>query len=581
RRARARAQALGRLELVAQARVVLSTTVAAQALLRRDVDAEGARRRADEALTTALDAVADAAAAADAGAWRDRAELRGRAKGAVANALETRAQLPGDPRDRDADFKAATAAWQETTALAPRLFEAWWRLGQLLLTTGGPSRSGEAAAALEHALALRPDDPDTVGMLVVALTNAGREAEAKVVFDAASRRLGTPRELRLVDLRLSIARDDVEGAERKYAALAHLFPGDAEARGVYLDFRRRIADAAAASARLSREPADFEKALRLYDKAIEAGAAEADLHVGAADVLLMLGRFHDARVRYGKAREAAQGAAWMKNLEARAGVLEAVTEERAGRPAEAARAVAEVVRLAPPRLDVGFLVLDEEARRAAPAAGRRPRRPDLERAAAEALLRGIALLVAGDEDAGAARLGEAVALAGVEVPAGSRAAQVVDTARLLRALLRGRHADLAGGARRDLDALARKSPDDPLVAYHRLVVDRTEATARGPHRRRDRRRAGPRGGARALDAVAERARALADRPDLAWPGLRCSRRKSTERGESTAVLGRLNAAAVRFPDVPAVRSAARPRCTRRCPSRAASARRSCARRSAS
>ncbi|MBL9086921.1 MAG: hypothetical protein JNM10_07235, partial [Planctomycetia bacterium] len=553
RRAVANATALGRLELVAQARVVLSTTVAAQALLRRDVDPDGARRLANDAVSVALDAVTDAGAAADAGAWRDRDELRGRAKGAVANAFETRAQLPGDPRDREADFQAAMLAWRETTVLAPRLYEAWWRLGQLLLTTGGPSRSGEAAAALERARALRPDHPDTVGMLVVALTNAGREAEAKVVFDAASRRLGTPRELRLVDLRIAIARDDVAGAERRYQALAHLFPGDAEARTLWLDFRRRLAEGAAAGARLSRDRADFEKALELYDRAVEAGAGEAEVHLGAADVLLMLGRFRDARLRYGKAREAAAGARWIKNLEARAGLLEAVTEERAGRPAEAARVVAEVVRLGPPRLDVGFLVLDEEARRALPAAEAVLGPPTSERAAAEALLRGIALLVGGDEDGGAARLAEAVALAGVELPADSRAAKVVDTARLLRAMLRGRHADLPG-ARRDLDALARRAPDDPLVTYHGLVVDRTEATARARIAAGTDDEAALAAARAALDAVATRARALADRADLPWAGpALLAAEIDLERGESTAVLGRLNAAALAFPEVPAVR----------------------------
>jgi len=553
RRAVASATAVGRPELVAQARVLLSTSVAAQALLRRDTDPDGARRRADDAVRLAIESLDDAEAAARAGGPLERDELRGRAKGAVANALETRAQLPGDPRDRDADFRAATTAWQEATALAPRLHEAWWHLGQLLLTTGGPAKSGEAAVALARALDLRPDDVETVGMLVVALTNAGRDVQAQAVLEDARSRLGSPRALRVVELRIAMSRDDVVRAARQYEGLVREQPGDDEVRALYGGFRRRRAETAAAAARLSRDPADFQAALLEYEQALAAVGRDPDVHLGAGDVLLMLSRFRDARLRYGQARAAARGAAWIKNLEARAGLLEAVVEEEAGRPEAAARVVAEVLRLEPPRLDVGFLVLDEEARRARPAAEAvlGEAGPDL--AAAQALLRGLALVVAGDETAGAARLNEAVARAGTSVPPGSRTAQIVDAARVLRALVSGRHADLAG-ARRELDALAARDPADPLVAYHRLLVDRTEATARARIAAATDDAAALAAAQASLADVAARARALADRPDLPWAGpALLAAELDLERGESTAVLGRLNTAATRFPDVPSVR----------------------------
>lgn len=550
RRGLASATALRRPELALRARLLLSTALAARAGL---VTRDGAAF-ADAALGAAVAAVEDARAL-ERSPWlaESPARILALARSAVATALETRARMTADPRAAEEDFAGAVDTWRKVVADDPTSWAGWRNLGNLLARRGEAALP-EAADALGKAVELAPQDVETVGFLVRVLMRQGRDAEAKRVFDAASRRLGAPRALRRVQARLAAEVGDPEAGDRRLEELLAEDPTDAETRGLLHATRKARAEATAAAARVSRDPEELRKALVAWDRALAAGPGDADLELGAGDTLLMLGRFGEARTRYGRARALARDAGWVRSLEGRAAVLEAVDAERRGDPAAAARALAEGVRADPPRLDVGFLMLlDEEVRRLRPAADAVLGAASPELAAAEALLRGVALLVGGDERAGAERLGEAVLRGGTRVEPGSRTADVVGAARLLRAVADGRHAQLAA-ARRELEALAAAAPDDPLVAYHRLVVDRVEAQARLAIAEGGGDAPAAEAARQALLGVAERAAALAARPGLPWAGpALLSAELDLARGESARVLARLNDAAARFPDVPAVR----------------------------
>lgn len=544
------AAALSRPELMLRGRLLLSTALAARAA---SLGADG--------LPVAQQAVEEALLAVEQGQavvrspWlaEDPKVVASLSSSAVATAFETRARLATDVRSASEDFGRAIDAWRAAARDDPRSWAAWRNLGNLLAAVGGESRLDEAIDALARAVDLRPHDVGTVVQLVTALTKRGRDAEARAVFDAASARIGATRPLRRVRAHLQASVGDPEAGDRALDELHQEDPSDAETRSLLLALRRRRAEEALAAARLSNDRADLERARSLYERALELGREDREVHLGLADTLLLLGRYRDARLRYGKARVAAAGAAWIKNLEARAAVLEAVAHEHAGRPDEAARALAEAIEQGPPRLDLGFVVLEQEALRAREAAAAVLATDDVDRPAAVALLRGMALLVGGDELAALRRLNEAVLAAGARVAPGSKAARIAALARLLRATVRGRHADVVG-ARVELEALLQAAPDDPLVAFHALLLDRTEATARV--RIAD---AGedPDGLARAQDALASvgtRARALAERGDVPWPGpALLAAELDLERGEGAAVLSRLNVAAQRFPDAASVR----------------------------
>jgi tetratricopeptide (TPR) repeat protein len=146
--------------------------------------------RLDTALAEARTAVAEAESL-DRNPWvkGDPRQVRAAAHSAVGQALETRARLAEDPVTAREGFVSAIAAYRRATEADPTAFDAWTNLGNLLAATGGEAGLESAAAALRRAAALRPDHVDTIGQLVTVLVKQGRDAEAKLVFDEASRRL--------------------------------------------------------------------------------------------------------------------------------------------------------------------------------------------------------------------------------------------------------------------------------------------------------------------------------------------------------------------------------------------------------
>ena len=540
REAARRADALDRPELASQAFALVARTAAEL-------------RRPDEALEAAVDAVRRAERAGRS-AWAPKgpAALRADAEVATALAIEARFAASADRRATVEDVLAAEKAWRRAVAADPRDAEAAAGLGRLLAARGGEARLAEATESLRRAVALAPDDVATVAYLVRVLVRSGRDTEAKALYDATSRRLGAPRVLRLADARLAVEIGTPDDAERKLAALLAEDPADPEARALRLVLRRRVAREALAAAQLSRDPADMRRAVEAFDRAAEAAPGDPELAVGAGDALLALNRFLDARRRYAHARTLAGGAPWIAVLEARAGVLEACALDALGQGAEAARSMAEVVRAAPPRIDLGYAELEAETERLRPAADAvlGPASQDLP--AAQALLRGAALFVGGDEKGARAALEASRSTYGAPPPAGSRAAAVHDAATLLLGIATVRRADVAG-ARALLAPLQARRPDDPLVAYHLLLVDRLEASARRRIAEGSGDEAGAAAARAALEAATRGAVALATRTDVTWPGPGLlAAELDLERGDQPAALRRLNELTARFPGAPSV-----------------------------
>ena len=482
----------------------------------------------------------------------DPAEVRGAAHAARGQALETRARAASDARAASEDFAAARAAYAEAVAADPGSFDGWRNLGNLLVV-GGEAGLEEGARALRKAAALRPDDADTAAFLVRVLYRQGKPAEAHRLYEETSRRLGAPRVLRKAYARLTSEVGEAEEAERLRAALLAEDGADGETRALLAAHRRRRGTERLAEARTSGDLEKARAAVEAFDGAVEAFPDDVEAHVGAGDALLLLSRFADARDRYGLARRAAPDQRWLRSLEARAGALAAAWMSHLGRSEDAARAFATVVRLSPPRVDLGYQALEAEIGWLVPAANaiEAPGEGGLERALGVACLEGAALLVGGDEDGARDVLARGAALLGAPPPVDSALGRLHDACHLLLGVVRGRRADVAG-ARNELEPVARRRPGDPVVAFHLLLLDRLEATAR----RRIAEGAADAEGLAAATAKVEVVSLAADAlsksgPPWPGPGLLASE-TDNERGDFVAALQRLAALSERFPDAASV-----------------------------
>jgi tetratricopeptide (TPR) repeat protein len=470
----------------------------------------------------------------------------------------------GDALQALGELEPAAQAYREAVSARPDDADAQWKLGNLLAATAADARIGtdvdpqahadrlralaEAAIALRRAHDLRPGRPEVAATLVGVLFNLQRDDEANRTFEEAVRRIGPHPDLLLVRARLRRARGETKQAVAEAEDVARRHPGFLPARRFLAEAHEEEGREALEESRRTRSTAPLARAVEAFDRAAAVPGVGPDASVLAGDALVRLGRYGEARERYRRAI-AAGGGAWIRRLEGRAAVLEAATLASAGSEDAAARALATAVRAGVPALDLGFLALEAEVARLLPAAesvlGGEPS------ALAAPVLVGAALLVGGDEDGARRALDRAIGTLGSAPEPGSADARVLASAHLLRGLARARRTDLAG-ARADLDAAAAGREDDPLVAWHRLLLDRREASARlavalgakdEPAAARE---------SATLRRVEEEASRLADRrPGFPEPALLAAD-LAIARGETATALRRLNALREEFPGDPSV-----------------------------
>src|SRR5262249_52389560 len=162
-----------------------------------------------------------------------------------------------------------------------------------------------------RAVAARPDDVDTAVYLWRALVKRGLDARASQLYAQVSARLHNPIALRRAKARIDGETGAVDDAERELLALLRDDPGDPETRAT---LRKRVAQEALGKAQTSHDDKDLRIALERFDKAAELLGGDPEVHIGAGDTLVALTRFHEARLRYRKAREVPTGKEWMTNL---------------------------------------------------------------------------------------------------------------------------------------------------------------------------------------------------------------------------------------------------------------------------
>ncbi len=455
--------------------------------------AAGAPERAVDLFTASLDEARKAVLLADSferTPWvrADPRVMRAAAHAAVGRALEQLGRANDDPALAGEDISAAVAAYRRAIDSDPESFEAWANLGNLLAATAGTKRLDEAAEALSNAHRLGPNEVAPVVQWATVLYKLRRDDEATRLLAAVSARFaGDPEKMRALK-RLAAKLEaetgaDPDEADRKLSELWRSDSTDVETRNVLYALRRARSVAALAALRATPEPGSdarrkaVEAAVRAYDRVLEIAPGDADAQNGAGDALFQAGDFAAARGRYERAMAAAPASIWIRNLAARAGVLEALGLARAGKTDDAATVIAKVMEFSPPRLDLGFEALDFELTRLVPAARALSEATGVEAGVASNLLIGAALFIGGAEDAAEAAFRRATSLLGGPAPSGSRLESLADTALLLRAVVRGRMADV-DGARSDLLSIRTRHPKDPLVLHHLVLLDLKSVTAR-------------------------------------------------------------------------------------------------------
>ena len=540
-------------------------TEAAIALRRPELEVRGrllrslallALGRVGEALTEARRSVATAQELVRSPWARDPASVLAASHARVGMALQARGEAADDPRARGDDLRAATDAFRAAVAADPTSLEAQIGLGALLATSKKPEHWAEARAALTAADRMDPGRVEVAVPLVTVLYNLRTEeasAAAKAAFAAAWARNPESRTLRLLQAKLyAEGEDEPDKAAAEYERVLARDPHDAESRRLLVALRRDQGVQRLAEGRASRDAKATAEAAKRFDQALAVDPQDLESLLFAGDAALDADRVHDARERYAKARAARPSAVWIRNLEARAAVLESVTLARRGLDVAAATAASEALTLDAPRLDLGFAVLDREQVPLKAVVPALASSDPAEAAAAGAVLRAAAWLVAGDESAAIVEATRALGGRSTRPEGGSTAAAVERAALLVRALARARGADLAA-ARSDLELAARGDPEDPLLRHHAARLERTEAWARL-------RIAQGGGEAGELEAAKARAKAadaavvaLADAsPPWPGPGL-AAVEVELQAGDSLAALKRLTTLSERFPDSTAVR----------------------------
>jgi len=163
---------------------------------------------------------------------------------------------------------AALPAANTADPAAPALEQA-----RALITAG---RYTQALNAADAALAANPNSSDAHLVRAAALTNLGRNDEARGDLTVAEQQ-GTPatrwRSL-IVEAQLAQAAGDVVVAERLYAELMRLVPGEVLPKQALAD--------------LYRNTGRYPQALYLYKRVVQADPANAEAVLGMADALVAL-----------------------------------------------------------------------------------------------------------------------------------------------------------------------------------------------------------------------------------------------------------------------------------------------------
>lgn len=144
-----------------------------------------------------------------------------------------------------------------------------------LMTAG---RYTQALAAADAAIAASPASIDARLVRAAALTNLGREDEAKAELEAADRQATPATRWRavVVEAQVAQAAGDAATAERDYRELMRLVPGE-------ILPKQALAD-------LYHEQGRYQEALPLYQRIVQADPANAEAILRLADTLVALGQ---------------------------------------------------------------------------------------------------------------------------------------------------------------------------------------------------------------------------------------------------------------------------------------------------
>jgi tetratricopeptide (TPR) repeat protein len=191
--------------------------------------------------------------------------------------------------DAARQFDAAIASYEQALQIDPRMVEAWHNSGTARLSRGRDGDAAAAAARLQQALALRPDDAKALANLANAFRRAEQFGPA---IDAARRSLQIEPDMvdGLLHLSLALAdMDQLDEARRVASRAVEIAPGHAEA---YL-----------ALGYILKEQRELTEAIAAHEKAIALRGNDAEAYMGLAGALQGAERFDEAIEAYDKALE--------------------------------------------------------------------------------------------------------------------------------------------------------------------------------------------------------------------------------------------------------------------------------------
>ena len=221
----------------------------------------------------------------------------------------------------------AIAIFREVVAAQPSMLDVWVQLGHALLRVG---RHRDAIDALKRAVVLDPGSPEPLLAIAVGQLRLGELAEAEEHARLAATR--EPARAREVLARVALARGDAEEALAEARRAQEADP--TVPLPLYIE-----------GALLHRQ-ADYAGAIPFLQRAAEQAAARRlsirDLHFTLGDALAQVGRAAEAEAAF-----RAEIRAFPENSHARASL--ALLYQAEGRPADATRAIAELVEATPTR----------------------------------------------------------------------------------------------------------------------------------------------------------------------------------------------------------------------------------------